>query len=124
MSSKTAYQATAIAHAIVALAHTAKSKDFLSDPQFKRLPRLVAAYPRAGWFQGSVWFFIGALLNYRWSRVSGPLTDPVERAIAVLITAVYLGTAAWYTKEGDAATGGILTVVGGMQTWSAFFSNI
>ena len=63
-----------------------------------------------------------ALLNYRWSRVPGPLSDPIEQAIAALITLVYWGTATWYLKEGDSLTSSILTVVGGVQTWSAFFS--
>lgn len=31
-----------------------KAQEFMNDPQFKRLPRLVAACARAGWFQGKV----------------------------------------------------------------------
>jgi hypothetical protein len=51
---------------------------------------------------------------------SGSLTDPVERAIAAIATAVYWGTAAWYTKEGDGATAGLLVAAGGVQGWAAF----
>ena len=40
----------------------------------------------------------------------------------MLTTLIYWSSALWYTKEGDATSGGILTAVGGMQTWSAFFS--
>jgi hypothetical protein len=31
-----------------------KAQGFMSDAQFQRLPRLVSALARAGWFQGTV----------------------------------------------------------------------
>lgn len=130
----------------------------MNDPQFKRLPRLVAAYARAGWFQvsmesyhsldtstdshlsyraapcssllvfillPSVWQFtddIPAIINYRWSRSPILLADRLEKAIAAVTAATYLLTAAWYASQEDKTTSGLLTIVGGLQTWSAFFA--
>jgi len=94
----------------------------MNDPQFKRLPRLVAAYARAGWFQGSSLFLVAAIINYRWSRSPILLADRLEKAIAAVTAATYLLTAAWYASQEDKTTSGLLTIVGGLQTWSAFFA--
>jgi len=122
MSASRALQATAAAHAFVAIGHTLKSQDFMNDPQFRRLPRLVGAYARAGWFQGTSLFLIAAILNYRWSRNPLLLTDSLDKAIAAVTVATYWATAVWYMSQEDKTTSGLLTVVGGLQTWSAFFA--
>ena len=61
MSTTRALQATAAAHAFVSIGHTLKAQSFMNDPQFRRLPRLVAAYARAGWFQGSSLFMVAGM---------------------------------------------------------------
>jgi len=94
----------------------------MNDPQFKRLPRLVGAYARAGWFQGSALFLVAAILNYRWSRNPLLLTDPLDKAIAALTAATYWATALWYMSKDEKPASGLLTVIGGLQTWSAFFA--
>lgn len=38
--------------------------EFMNDPQFKRLPRIVAAYARAGWFEGGVFFLISGTYTH------------------------------------------------------------
>lgn len=131
----------------------------MNDAQFKRLPRLVAAYARAGWFQvrldearlrllpdrltgisrvvhsSSLLVIIlldekrcetddtKAILNLRWSRNPTLLTDSLEKALAAVTTATYWATALWYMSQGDKPTSGLVTVVGGLQAWSAFLAS-
>ncbi|PGH06236.1 hypothetical protein AJ80_08205 [Polytolypa hystricis UAMH7299] len=117
-----AYQANAVVFTLLAAGHTFAGKSFTSDPQFKNLPRTVGAYARAGWYQGSVFFLIVALINYRWSRVPGALANPAEKAIAALISALCWGSSAWYHRNGIRDTSAIVGFAGALQTWAAFFS--
>jgi hypothetical protein len=41
---------------LIQVAPKLKAQGFMNDPQFKRLPRLVAACARAGWYQGITLF--------------------------------------------------------------------
>jgi predicted NAD/FAD-dependent oxidoreductase len=61
-----------------------------------------------------------AILNLRWSRNPLLLTDSLEKAVAAVTTATYWATALWYMTQEDKPTSGLLTVVGGLQAWSAF----
>ena len=63
-----------------------------------------------------------AILNLRWSRNPLLLTDSLEKAIAAVTTATYWATALWYMTQEDKFTSGLLTVIGGLQAWSAFFA--
>ena len=63
-----------------------------------------------------------AILNLRWSRNPLLLTDSLEKAIAAVTTATYWATALRYMTQKDKPTSGLLTVVGGLQVWSAFFA--
>ena len=63
-----------------------------------------------------------AILNLRWSRNPLLLTDSLEKAIAAVIAATYWATALWYMTQEDKPTSGLLTVVGGLQVWSALFA--
>ena len=63
-----------------------------------------------------------AILNLRWSRNPLLLTDSLEKAVAAVTTATYWATALWYMTQEDKPTSGLLTVVGGLQAWSAFFA--
>ena len=66
---------------------------------------------------------VKAILNLRWSRNPLLLTDSLEKALAAVTTATYLATALWYMSQENIPTGGVLTVVGGLQVWSAFFAS-
>jgi predicted NAD/FAD-dependent oxidoreductase len=63
-----------------------------------------------------------AILNLRWSRNPLLLTDSLEKAIAAVTTATYWATALWYTTQEDKPASGLLTIIGGLQAWSAFFA--
>ncbi|KKZ64165.1 hypothetical protein EMCG_01513 [[Emmonsia] crescens] len=119
----TAYKASAAVFALLAVGHTFASKSFMTDPQFKGLPRHVAAFSRAGWYQGSIFFLIVALTNYRWSQSThGALTDPIEKGIAALTSILCFGTSAWYNKNGIRDTAAIVGFAGAVQSYAAFFS--
>ncbi|KAK2796311.1 hypothetical protein FQN50_009602 [Emmonsiellopsis sp. PD_5] len=117
------YKAAAVVFALIAAGHTFAGKEWTKDPKFKALSRPVGAFARAGWYQGSIFFLIVALQNYRWSQTTaGALTDPVEKAIAALATVLCLGSSAWYNKNGIRDTAAIVGVAGCVQGWVAFFS--
>ena len=61
-------------------------------------------------------------MNYQWSTAPQALVDPINKSMATLIAAVCLGSALWYSKEGDRGTGGVLGLVGGLQVWAAFWN--
>jgi hypothetical protein len=63
-----------------------------------------------------------AIMNYRWSKNPALLIDPLDKAMAALTTAICVGSALWYGKGGDGATGGTLAALGGLQTYAAFFA--
>ena len=63
-----------------------------------------------------------AILNLRWSRNPILLTDTLDKALAAVMTATYWATALWYMTQEDRPTSGLLTVVGGLQAWSAFLA--
>jgi hypothetical protein len=59
-----------------------------------------------------------ALMNYHWSKSPHLLAEPINKLIAGLAAAVSLGSAAWYMREGDRKTGGLLSGVGVLQIWA------
>ena len=48
--------------------------------------------------------------------------DTLDKALAAVMTATYWATALWYMTKEDRPTSGLLTVVGGLQAWSAFLA--
>jgi hypothetical protein len=63
-----------------------------------------------------------AIINYRWAQNPALLRNNLDKAIALLTTSIYWASALWYVKEGDKTTSGLVTLVGGLQLWSAFFA--
>ncbi|KIW42069.1 uncharacterized protein PV06_05653 [Exophiala oligosperma] len=107
--------ATSIAHVGVAIGHTAFGLDIFSRAQWSTLPRLLFAYARVGWYQGSILFTIAGLHTYQMSQRDPSTWTTVERAIAGILIALYWASSAWYFKHGDKPTGLLTAVVGAMQ---------
>ncbi|KAK2758234.1 hypothetical protein FQN54_004078 [Arachnomyces sp. PD_36] len=122
MPSERSLQTSAALMAVISLGHTVTANAFMSDPQFRRLPHTVSTFSRAGWFQGSVYLLVSALINYRWSRNPKALTDPIEKAIAGLLAAVLAGSAVWYKKKGISGTSAVVAIGSAVQAWAAFGS--
>jgi hypothetical protein len=61
-------------------------------------------------------------MNYQWSKSPQLLADRVSKAMAGLSSAICLGSAVWYIKEGDHPTGGFLAIAGSLQTWAVLWN--
>ncbi|OJJ57360.1 hypothetical protein ASPSYDRAFT_90654 [Aspergillus sydowii CBS 593.65] len=114
-----ALQVTSAAWALVSLGHTLSAKDWQSSPQFRALPSNADTCARAGWYQGSVFFLVNALLNYNWSKSPEQLRNPVNKAIAVLMVAVMWASSGWYFKRGVTSNGVAVAVMGALQAYSS-----
>ncbi|KAF2495256.1 hypothetical protein BU16DRAFT_527133 [Lophium mytilinum] len=100
-------------HTLLSAAHTASGLTMFKDPAFARLPAILTKRVQAGWFEGSVFFAMLGLINYRWAH-SG-LADSTELGVAGLISLVCFGAGGWYAKSGDKAGGVLLTFAGLLQ---------
>lgn len=80
---------TALAYAILALGHTSKGLSQFSHPSLSTVHPQVRGAAKIGWYEGSVWFIIAGVLNYKWS-VTG-LVDGADRTVAGLLVALLFG---------------------------------
>ncbi|RMJ26937.1 hypothetical protein PHISP_02186 [Aspergillus sp. HF37] len=122
MAASKPLQTTAIGWVLIAAGHTLSARDWQTLPKFHQLPNLAYTCARAGWFQGSGFFLMTALLNYHWSQNPEQLRLPVNKAVAALATAIVWASSAWYVKRGVNATGAVVAAMGALQAWSAFGS--
>ncbi|KAF2273881.1 uncharacterized protein EI97DRAFT_435528 [Westerdykella ornata] len=106
---------TAIAHGLLSLGHTAKGLEQFKEPSLKQIPALLRTTVKVGWYEGSVFFVIAALLNLKWSHSPIGLVDPLDKAIATLLTTLLFGAGAKYYGAGDRGTGITLAIVGILQ---------
>ncbi|BCS27054.1 uncharacterized protein APUU_60102A [Aspergillus puulaauensis] len=114
-----ALQVTSATWVLVSLGHTLGAKEWQSSPQFRALPSNADTCARAGWYQGSVFFLVNALLNYNWAQAPEQLRNPVNKAIAVLMVAVMWGSSGWYFKRGVTSNGVAVAVMGALQAYSS-----
>lgn len=63
-----------------------------------------------------------ALLNYQYSLNPAALRTEVDKAIIGTAVATVWGSALYYYKKGIVGNAVATSVVGGLQTWSFFFS--
>ncbi|PLB50054.1 hypothetical protein P170DRAFT_404770 [Aspergillus steynii IBT 23096] len=117
----TRLQATATGWLIISLGHTLSAKTWQSAPQFRALPNLPYSCAKVGWYQGSAFFLMTALLNYSWAQDPTLLELPVNRAIAALMTGIVWASSGWYFKRGVVENGVVVAVMGAVQAWAAFF---
>ncbi|KAB8234305.1 uncharacterized protein BDW43DRAFT_310331 [Aspergillus alliaceus] len=116
----TALQTTALGWLLISLGHTISAKDWQSHPQVRTLPNLAYTCAKAGWYQGSGFFLMNALINYNWSQDPTLLSDPVNRALAVLMTAIVGVSSVWYLRRGVRSNGIVVGVMGALQAWAVF----
>ncbi|KAF2746834.1 hypothetical protein M011DRAFT_424335 [Sporormia fimetaria CBS 119925] len=105
--------ASAIAHAVLALGHTSKGLEQFKHPSLNQVPALLRTTIKTGWYEGSVFFAIAAVLNYKYSQTG--LLDLADRTVATLLTTLLFGAGAKYFGAGDKGTGITLAVVGILQ---------
>jgi len=109
--------ATAVMHSLLSAGHTAHGLNLFKDPAFAKLPALLTATVKAGWFEGSVFFAMMGLINYGWAH-SG-LNGSTDIGVASMISLLCFGAGGWYTKCGDKGTGVLLAIAGALQGISA-----
>ncbi|KAF2739489.1 hypothetical protein EJ04DRAFT_508767 [Polyplosphaeria fusca] len=105
--------AAAVAHGVLSLGHTTKGMDQFKHASLNTLPSKLRGAITAGWYEGSVFFAIMGILNYKWSQTG--LVDSADKAIASLITTLLLGAGSYYYKTGDKPTCFLLTLVSILQ---------
>ncbi|KAG5926931.1 hypothetical protein E4U42_002807 [Claviceps africana] len=111
---------TAVGWLLLSLAHTSSAGDWQANVQFQNLSSVASACAKAGWYQGSGFFIMNALINYAWSRNPALLQDPVHRAIAGTMVAIMWVSGWWYAKKGVLASMMAVSVMGALQGYSAF----
>ncbi|KAG8428789.1 hypothetical protein J3459_002419 [Metarhizium acridum] len=115
-----ALQITSAGWLLISLGHTTSAKDWQANAKFQTLPRLSYACAKVGWYQGSGFFIMNALINYAWSKNPALLRDPVHKAIAGAMIAIMWASGWWYTKNGVASNAVAVGAIGALQGYSAF----
>ncbi|KAH7115197.1 hypothetical protein B0J11DRAFT_540082 [Dendryphion nanum] len=109
--------AAAVAHTALGFGHTAKGLSQFSHPSLSQLPRFLRSNVQAGWYEGSVFFVMLGILNYKWAQTG--LVDTPDKALATLIVTLLFGAGGNYIRTGDKPTGIVLSLVGILQTVAA-----
>ncbi|PSN64620.1 hypothetical protein BS50DRAFT_576049 [Corynespora cassiicola Philippines] len=109
--------AAAVAHGVLSLGHTTKGMEQFKHPGIRALPTALRGAVTGGWYEGSVFFAILGILNYKWAQTG--LLDGADKAIASLITSLCVGFGVNYWRTGDRPTAVILSAVGILQAVGA-----
>lgn len=60
-----------------------------------------------------------ALVTYNWSLDPELLRNPINKAVAVIMTAVMWGSSGWYFKRGIPGNGVVVAVMGALQAYAS-----
>ncbi|KAF1979781.1 hypothetical protein BU23DRAFT_594953 [Bimuria novae-zelandiae CBS 107.79] len=108
---------TSLAYGLLSIGHTAKGLSQFTHPSTASLPIWLRGASKIGWYEGSVWFVIAGVLNYKWSQTG--IVDMADKTVAGLLTTLLFGAGASYWSVNDRPTGGLLFVVGALQAFGA-----
>lgn len=64
-----------------------------------------------------------AMINYSWSQSPALLEQPLNKAIAALMTGIVWASSGWYLRRGVLGNGIVVALMGGLQAWAAFSSS-
>ncbi|KAJ5872313.1 uncharacterized protein N7529_004666 [Penicillium soppii] len=104
---------------LVAIKHAASGKQFQRLRQFQDLPNLAYTCSTVGWYQGSGYLILTALLNLHWARNPKALEEPLNRAMAGLLVLIAWASSGWYLRRGVKASGILTATAGIIQAWAA-----
>ncbi|KAE8132121.1 hypothetical protein BDV38DRAFT_224061 [Aspergillus pseudotamarii] len=136
-------KAAAYGSLILAFGHALSSRKFMRLRRFQELPSIAFVCSTVGWFQGSGYLVLTgilftfiytmychcaltaylnflALLNLQWSLNPQALDEPLNRAIAALLTLIAWGSSVSYLRGGVKSSGFITAAAGAFQAWAAF----
>ncbi|KAF4771966.1 hypothetical protein PENNAL_c0085G03283 [Penicillium nalgiovense] len=105
---------------LFAIKHAASGKQFQSLRQFQELPNIAYTCSMVGWYQGSAFLVLTALLNLHWAQNPKFLEDPLGRTMAALLVLIAWSSSAWYLRRGVKASGTLTAAAGIFQAWAAF----
>ncbi|KAB8242152.1 hypothetical protein BDV35DRAFT_39634 [Aspergillus flavus] len=113
-------KAAAYGSLVLAFGHALSSRKFMRLRRFQELPSIAYVCSTVGWFQGSGYLVLTALLNLQWSLNPQALDEPLNRAIAGLLTLIAWGSSVSYLRGGVISSGLITAAAGAFQAWAAF----
>jgi hypothetical protein len=70
----------------------AKGLEQFKHPSTNQLPPLLRGASKIGWYEGSVWFLIAGVMNYKWSQTG--LVDLADKTAASLLITLLFGAGA------------------------------
>ncbi|KAF3053050.1 hypothetical protein E8E11_011663 [Didymella keratinophila] len=105
--------AATVAHTVLSLGHTTKGLEQFKHASISALPTALRGAVKAGWYEGSGFFLMMAILNYKWSQTG--LLDIYDKSIAGLLVAILAGAAGSYFQSGDKPTATTLAAVAVLQ---------
>ncbi|KAJ4383339.1 hypothetical protein N0V86_001386 [Didymella sp. IMI 355093] len=105
--------AATVAHAVLSLGHTTKGLEQFKHASISALPTALRGAVKAGWYEGSGFFLMMSILNYKWAQTG--LLDIYDKSIAGLLVAILAGAAGSYFQSGDKPTAATLAVVAVLQ---------
>ncbi|KAL4980139.1 hypothetical protein BDW66DRAFT_125706 [Aspergillus desertorum] len=114
-----ALKATSIGWLLISVGHVLGAKDWQLSPQFRALPLNAETCARVGWYQGSAFFLVNALINYNWSQAPEQLRNPINKIAAIIMAVSMLGSSAGYFRGGVSRNGVVVAVVGLLQAYAA-----
>ncbi|KAB8224032.1 hypothetical protein RU639_010637 [Aspergillus parasiticus] len=120
MANPSHLKAAAYGSLVLAFGHALSSRKFMRLRRFQELPSIAYVCSTVGWFQGSGYLVLTALLNLQWSLNPQALDEPLNRAIAGLLTLIALGSSVSYLRGGVMSSGFITAAAGAFQAWAAF----
>ncbi|GAD99660.1 hypothetical protein AOR_1_1180114 [Paecilomyces variotii No. 5] len=99
--------------------YQADGKRFQRLRQFQELPDIAYTCSTVGWYQGSGYLILTALLNFHWAQNPKSLEESLNRAMATLLVLIAWASSAWYLRRGVKASGILTIVAGAFQAWAA-----
>ncbi|KAJ5088230.1 hypothetical protein N7456_011846 [Penicillium angulare] len=116
-------QASALSFVLLAVGHTIGGKQWTSEKAFKAIANSRPwACGTVGWYQGSAFFLVSAILHYQWSRDPAALNDPLTKAMAGIINILLWSSSAWYAKHGINENAWAVGLSAALQAYAVFKS--
>ncbi|CAE6999563.1 hypothetical protein P3342_001053 [Pyrenophora teres f. teres] len=106
-------KASSAAYGILALLHTMKGLDQFKHPTMRTLPLMLRGASKIGWYEGSGFFVIMSILNYKWSQTG--VYDVYDKGIAGILVGMMAAAGGAYWTSNDKPTAMALGFVAVLQ---------
>ncbi|KAI0612398.1 hypothetical protein PtrSN002B_001733 [Pyrenophora tritici-repentis] len=106
-------KASSAAYGILALLHTMKGLDQFKHPTMRTLPIVLRGASKIGWYEGSGFFVIMSILNYKWAQTG--IYDVYDKGIAGILVGMMAAAGGAYWRSNDKPTAMVLGFVAILQ---------